>query len=283
MILLDYSQTAIAALMQQVNSNPKIKIEEGLVRHIVLNTIRSFNKQFKSKYGQMVICCDNRNYWRRGYFKHYKASRKKNRDKSAHDWTMIFETLNKIRDEIKQHMPYRVVDVEGAEADDIIAILAARNSPHEDVLIISSDKDFTQLQKYDGVVQWSPYHKRFIKTDDPAAFLREHILRGDEGDGVPNFLSDDDTFVSDKRQKPINSKKLSEWLVQNPSVFCDTDAKVMGFARNQVLVDFDYIPKEIGERIVNAFQDSKPGSKSGLLNYLIANKMKNLIEVAGDF
>ncbi len=283
MILLDYSQTAIAALMQQVNNNPNLEVSEGLVRHITLNTIRSFNKQFKSKFGQMVICCDNRKYWRRDYFPYYKASRKKNRDKSVHDWSMIFDTLNKIRDEIKEHLPYKVIDVDGAEADDIIAILSARMSPHEEVLIISSDKDFAQLQKYNGVRQWSPYHKRFIKTDDPSAFLREHIIRGDEGDGVPNFLSDDDTFISDKRQKPINSKKLAAWLTADPKVFCETVEMDRGFKRNQVLVDFDYIPKEIGQRVVNEFENSKPGSKSGLLNYLIANKLKNLIEVAGDF
>jgi hypothetical protein len=283
MILLDYSQTSIAALMQQINSNPKLKIDEGLVRHITLNTIRSFNKQFKSKYGKMVICCDNRNYWRRGHFKYYKASRKKNRDKSAHDWTLIFETLNKIRDEMKLHLPYNVVDVEGAEADDIIAVLSARMSPHEEVLIISSDKDFAQLQKYENVTQWSPYHKRFIKTDDPEAFLKEHILRGDEGDGVPNFLSDDDTFVTDKRQKPINSKKLSEWLTQDPNQFCVNETMLKGYARNRMLVDFNYIPKEVTQSIIDTFDESKPGSKSGLLNYLIANKLKNLIEVAGDF
>lgn len=282
MILLDYSQSAIAALMVQVNSNPKLKIEEDLIRHIVLNMIRSFNKQFKSKYKTMVICCDNRKYWRKSYFPQYKAHRKKDREESDHDWTMIFETLNKIRDEVQQHLPYKVLNIEGAEADDIIAVLSAKYSPHEEILIISSDKDFVQLQKYDSVAQYSPFLKKFIKTSDPAATVREHILRGDRGDGIPNFLSPDDVFVNGGRQKPINNKKLVEWITADPNDFCSTEM-LRGFKRNQTLVDFDYIPEAIRRRIVDSYDSTNPGSKNGLLNYLIANRMKNLIEVCSDF
>ena len=268
--------------MVQVNSNPRLKIEEDLIRHIVLNMIRSFNKQFKSKYGPLVICCDSRKYWRKDYFPHYKAHRKKDREASDHDWTMIFETLNKIRDEVTKNLPYRVLNVEGAEADDVIAILSAKYSPHEEILIISSDKDFVQLQKFPKVAQYSPFLKRFIKTDDPKGTVREHILRGDKGDGIPNFLSEDDTFVAGKRQKSINSSKLVEWIDGNPNDFCSTEM-LRGFRRNQVLVDFDYIPQEISQKIVESYDNTVPGTKNGLLNYLIAHRMKNLIECANDF
>ena len=122
--------------MMHINSDPRAKIDEGLIRHIVLNSLRSYTKQFKAKYGNMVICCDSKKYWRREVFPFYKSNRKKDRDKSDFDWNLIFETLNKIRDELKQNLPYRVIEVEGAEADDIIAVLAGRMSPHEDILIL---------------------------------------------------------------------------------------------------------------------------------------------------
>ena len=146
-ILIDLNQVLIANLMQQLNQDKNQKLDEGLIRHMVLNSLRSYNKQFKSKYGKIIICCDSKSYWRREFFPFYKANRKKDRDKSGLDWNLIFLTLNKVRDELKENFPYKTIEVDGAEADDIIGVLAARLSKHEDVLILSSDKDFGQLQK----------------------------------------------------------------------------------------------------------------------------------------
>lgn len=283
MILVDLNQVLISNLMVQINSNPKAKLEEGLIRHIVLNSLRSYIKQFKSKYGDVVICCDSRKYWRRDVFPFYKSNRKKARDSSGFDWSLIFDTLNKIRDELKQNFPYRVIDVEGAEADDVIAVLAARYSPHEDVLILSSDKDFVQLQKYENVKQYSPILKRFISTDDPQAFVKEHIMKGDLGDGIPNFLSPDNTFAVGERQKRINKKKMSEWMRQHPTDFCVTDDMKRGYSRNTVLVDFDYIPDDIRKNIVETFETVKPSTKMNMLNYFIEKQLKHLVEVADEF
>lgn len=283
MLLLDLNQVLISNLMVQINSNPKMKIEEDLVRHIVLNSIRSYVKQFKSKYGDVVICCDNKKYWRRDVFPFYKAHRKKDRDESGFNWGLIFEVLNKIREELKQNFPYRVLDVEGAEADDIIAVLAARYSPHEDILIISGDKDYIQLQKYDNVKQYSPILKRFISTSDPSQFLKEHIIKGDRGDGIPNFLSPDNTFALGERQKSLNKKKLVEWLNQNPTDFCVTDEMKRGYSRNKMLVDFDSIPESIRKNIVHAYETTKPNTKMKMLNYFVEKRLKSLTEVADEF
>jgi 5'-3' exonuclease len=283
MILVDLNQVLISNLMIQINSNPKTKIEEDLVRHIVLNSLRSYSKQFKSKYGKLVICCDSRKYWRRDVFPFYKSHRKKDRDKSDFDWGLIFDTLNKIRDELKTSFPYKVIEVESAEADDVIAVLAARFSPHEEILILSSDKDFVQLQKYDGVQQYSPILKRFIRTEDPKMFVKEHIIRGDRGDGVPNFLSSDSSIASGERQKSINNKKLKEWLKDSPSNFCETDVMKHGWSRNQLLVDFDHIPVSLQEQIVNAYDNTKASTRNDLLNYLIEKRMRNLLETLDEF
>lgn len=283
MLLIDLNQVLISNLMQQLGSDPKLKLEEGLIRHMVLNSLRSYTKQFKNKYGDVVIACDSKKYWRRDVFPFYKANRKADREKSPFDWHLIFETLNKIRTELKENFPYKIVEVEGAEADDIIAVLTARVAPHEEVLILSSDKDFVQLQKYPNVAQYSPILKRFVKTENPAEYIKEHIIRGDRGDGIPNFLSPDNTFVIGERQKVINKKKLVEWINSDPQQFCVNEVMLRGYMRNQMLVDLDFIPEDLKQSIVEVYEDTKPASKQKMLNYFIENRLKNLIEVLDEF
>jgi 5'-3' exonuclease len=282
-ILIDLNQVLISNLMQQIGSNPKMKLDEDLIRHMVLNSLRSYARQFKSQYGDIVVACDSKHYWRRDIFPFYKAHRKKDREKSEFDWHLIFDTLNKIRDELKENFPYKVLEIDGAEADDIIAVLTARLSPHEGVLILSSDKDFVQLQKYDNVVQYSPILKRFIRTENPAEFIKEHIVRGDKGDGIPNFLSPDNTFVAGERQKVINSKKLKEWINSDPKSFCVTDVMLRGYKRNQMLVDLDFVPENIQSAIVEAYDRPKTGSRNKMLNYFIEKRLRLLIECLDEF
>lgn len=282
-ILIDLNQVLISNLMCQISSNPKIKLDENMIRHMALNSLRSYAKQFKNKYGDIVVACDSKKYWRREVFPFYKAHRKTDREKSAFDWSLIFETLNKIRDELKLNFPYRVLEVEGAEADDIIAVLSARLSENEEILILSSDKDFVQLQKFANVTQYSPILKRFIKTENPLEYIKEHIIKGDRGDGIPNFLSPDNTFVVGERQKVINKKKLIEWINSEPEKFCVTDNMLRGYKRNQMLVDLNFIPEKIKGQIVVAYDTVKPANKQKMLNYFIENRLKNLIEVLDEF
>lgn len=283
MILIDLNQVLISNLMQQIGSNPKIKLEEELIRHMVLNSLRSYVRQFKQKYGEIVICCDSKRYWRREVFPFYKSNRKKDREKSDFDWGLIFETLGKIREELKEYFPYKVLEVEGAEADDIIAVLSARSSISEEVLILSSDKDFVQLQKYENVTQYSPILKRYVKADNPHLYIKEHIIRGDRGDGIPNFLSADNVFALGERQKVINSMKLTEWLNMKPEEFCTNDNMLRGYKRNQMLVDLDYIPENLKQQIVEVYENTKPGNRQKMLNYFIEKKLRNLIEVIDEF
>ena len=282
MLLIDLNQVLISNLMQQIGGSPNAELSESLIRHMVLNSLRSYIKQFKSKYGEVVIACDSKKYWRREFFPFYKANRKKDRENSGLDWTLIFETLNKIRDELRQNFPYKVIEVEGAEADDIIGVLTAYQR-NEDILILSSDKDFVQLQKYPNVTQYSPILKRYIKTDDPRKYVMEHIIRGDRGDGIPNFLSSDNVFAAGERQKVINTKKLQEWMTKDYTEFCINEQMLRGWKRNQQLVDLDYIPNDIREAIKNAYEDTKPVNKQQLMNYFIEKRLTNLISVLDEF
>lgn len=283
MILVDLNQVLISNLMVHVNADKKMKIDETLLRHMVLNSIRSYNTQFKSKFGELVIACDSRKFWRKDVFPYYKAHRKADREKSPLDWTAIFEILNLIKGELKQYFPYKVIEVEGAEADDIIAVLTSVYSKDEEILILSSDKDFVQLQKYPNVTQYSPILKRFIRTDNPEEFVKEHILRGDRGDGIPNFLSSDNTFVAGERQKVITKKKLAEWLKKEPDEICTTDLMLRNYKRNQLLVDLDFVPEKIKNTIQTVYNDTKPTSRQKLMTFFIEKKLKNLMEVINEF
>lgn len=282
MILVDLNQVMISNLMMQIGNHTNIKIEPGLIRHMVLNSLRAYRTKHKDKYGELVIACDNRHYWRKEVFPYYKAGRKKTREASEIDWTAVFETLNLIRDELKENFPYKVIDVHGAEADDIIGTLARKYSAHEPVLILSGDKDFMQLQRYKNVEQFSPIMKRWLRTDDPMAFLKEHIIKGDRGDGIPNFLSKDDVFVVGGRQKPVSKKKMDAWIDSDPEGFCDGEM-MRNFKRNEMLIDLSMTPQAIVEEIINQYENQEVAPRSGLLNYFVKNKLKLMIECLQDF
>ena len=283
-MLVDLNQVLISNLMQHIKMISKQhEMSEDLIRHMAINTIRANVKQFKNKYPNVILCCDNKHYWRKDYFPFYKSQRKVDREASGLDWSMIFDTLNRLRDEMKTYFPYKVLDVDGAEADDVIAVLTARLAPSAPVLILSSDKDFGQLQKYPNVTQYSPILKKFIKIDDPKSFIREHVLKGDRGDGIPNFLSPDNTFAAGERQKVLNTKRLQEWIAQDAEIFCTTDVMLRGYKRNQMLVDFDYIPDDIRTKIVEAYDNSKVATKEKMLNYFIEKGLKVMIESINDF
>ena len=282
MIIFDYNQVAISSLMEQIGSSKK-PVEEALVRHMILNVIRTYVKKFKSTHGpEVVIACDNRNYWRREFFPQYKAGRKKTRDASGHDWNSIFECLHKIKEELKEHSPYKVVDVDTAEADDIIATLAIRQSIHEKVMILSSDKDFAQLQRFDNVEQYSPILKKFIKEPLPTVQLKQIIIRGDKGDGIPNILSADDSIINGVRQKPITEAKIINWLNQAPEDFCEGEM-LRNYKRNEMMIDLTKVPEPLQKSIIDTYESAAGHTKQHFMNYMIANKLKNLIEVIDEF
>ena len=293
MIIIDLNQVMVSNLMMQLGNHTDAKIEEGLVRHMVLNAIRSYKQKFGEEYGEIIIACDDKNYWRRKIYPYYKANRKKSREESDIDWTTIFECFNKIRDELKEYFPYRVLKVDTAEADDIIGTLAQQYGSylvgHDTIkiLIMSGDKDFIQLQKFANVKQYDPVRKKFISHKNPELYLKEHIMRGDTGDGVPNFLSPDDVFVTKGRQKPIRQTNLDKWVNQSPETFGDIEligeTMVRGYKRNESLIDLSKIPSDIYNMVVAQYEEQKDKKRGDLLNYFIKFKLKNLMPLIGEF
>lgn len=292
MIIVDLQQVMIATLMRQLGSHQNAVLDENMLRHMVLNVLRSYRQKFA---GEMIIACDAPRSWRKDVFPYYKANRAKNREESELDWKLIFNTFHVLRAELKEFFPYRVIEVEGAEADDIIGTLAHKFGAdgdefgglvlgtQDDVLIMSGDHDFRQLQIYSNVKQFDPLQKKYIKVVDPVAYLKEHIIRGDAGDGVPNFLSADDCLVNKVRQKQIREDKLKVWLKQTPQEICDDDTKKRNWKRNEQLVDLRFTPAEIQNKILSEYESQAGKTRAKLTNYFIAKKLKHLHEHINEF
>ena len=283
MILVDLNQVMISNLMVQIGGQKDVELEEDLFRHMILNSLRSVRKKFNGDYGELVICCDDKNFWRRQRFPYYKANRKKYREQSDVDWSNLFNILNKVRDEIKSYFPYKVIQVESAEADDIIATLI-KNHDDEKILILSGDKDFIQLHAQNNVSQYDPVHKRWIKHKDPTRYLIEHIAKGDRGDGVPNMLSKDDVFVNGGRQKPMRTKYLDtlQGNVDEIESNIDNEEIKRGWLRNRMLIDLMYIPSEIKSSVIEQYKKPTNG-RDKMFNYFIKHKLKHLMEDISEF
>ena len=284
-ILVDYNQVIIASLFAGIGNHTNIDIDENLIRHMFLNSIRTNRKKFNDEYGELVICCDGKNSWRREAFPYYKANRRKNRDESEIDWNNLFNIMNTIRDELKEFFPYKVIHIDHCEADDIIGTIChdegtELNMGAEKHLVLSADKDYIQLQTYANVDQYDPIRKRWIRNDNPDKYLEEHILKGDSGDGVPNVLSADNCLAVGERQKAMTQKRMAA-LREGPD-FMDEETK-RRFYRNKMMIDLSQIPEKYTAQIREEYNQDKEVGRSELFNFFVKKKLKNLITDIQDF
>ena len=282
MILIDFNGIAIGNVVVQ-----RLSADENLIRHMILNSIRMYRQKFHREYGEVVIVADGAGNWRKDVYPQYKASRKKSRDESSIDWDEMFRIINMVRDEIRDNFPYKVMHQYGCEADDVIAQIAMETQEfgkHEPVMIVSADKDFIQLQKYDNIKQFSPMTKKYVKHDNPRLYMMEHIFRGDGGDGVPNVLSDDNVFVEGRRQSPVTKKKIEAWLEAEDLQSAMGDDIYRNFLRNKKLIDLTETPQNIKSEIINTYESQDPSkNKSKVFNYLIQKRCKLLLESVQEF
>ncbi len=287
MIIIDMNQISLASLMMHLNMTKAKKPDENMVRHMILNSVRMYRTMFSDEYGEVVLTYDSKHYWRRDFFPQYKSNRKKGREADNKNWDAIFEVLNKIKAEIKENLPYKFLEVYGAEADDIIATLCKHSqtekdrTKNENILIVSGDKDFIQLQKYVNVKQYSPILKKYVDGHNPDTYIKEHILKGDTSDGIPNVLSPDNTFTDGLRQRPLGKKKIETWLDMDTNTLHDEVKR--NYQRNQKLIDLSKIPNELENEILTEFHGAPFGDRSKLLNYFIKSRLKNLTETIGEF
>ena len=282
MILVDFSAIAVANIaVQKLN-------DEDMIRHMILNTLRMYRTKYKDKYGELVLACDGPNNWRKSVYPQYKANRRKGREESSFDWNAAFTIMNNVREEIKENFPYKVLHIDGCEADDIIAALAENTQEfgqYEDVMIISGDKDFVQLQRFENITQFSPVQKKLVVEKNPRAFLVEQIMRGDTSDGVPNVLSDDDTFVDGRRQTPLSSKKLDALIADlNEGELLYAAEWYRNYMRNKKLIDLSETPQDLKNVIIEEFNQSIPQTRRAMVfPYLINKRCNQLVESVQEF
>ena len=281
MILIDLSQIMMASTMMSMEKG-QTEADLDFVRHSVLNSLRMYRTTYVEEYGELVICCDDVNSWRREYFPLYKAGRNTTRAASPLNWSQIFECFDTIKTELKTIFPYKFIQVPKAEADDIIGYLSRQISGGEKTMIISSDKDFIQLH-HKNIQQWSPVTKKLVNGEEPNGYLFEHILKGDKSDGIPNILSADDSIVNGVRQKPITRKYIDNFVLHNAELSGRTDTEIRNFHRNEKLIDLKQTPKDICDLIWREYNKKPEGSRKNLLNFFVEKRLNNLIETIGDF
>lgn len=256
-ILIDVNQIVFGVLVSnfQHNSTPDI----NLIRHSIISRFLDIHIRFSEIYGDIVLCYDSNKYWRKGFFINYKSSRKEDRQKSSINWQELFDLSNILKNEFSKYLPYKLLCIDNAEADDIIAVLCKNNISNNSYnLIVSGDKDFKQLQKSKNTHIYNPQTQKLIyaNPDEACLYLKEHIIRGDRSDGIPNILSPDNSFVDNIRQKPITKKNIEKWIVQKDLDICAESTDIQyNYNRNQILIDFDYIPKELSQLILNIFNN----------------------------
>ena len=301
MILLDYSQVALSNILsfqrdiKRNSASDKTEDTINIIRHAVLSSIKFYKKKYGKEFGNVVIACDGKKYWRKEHFQYYKASRSANRAKSDLDWGLIFDTMSAIREDIVKYFPYKVIHIDRCEGDDIIAVLtkwAQENDfvteglyqEPQKILIVSSDKDFKQLHKYGNVKQWSPMQKKFVESGKIGEYLIEHIVRGDSGDGIPNIFSNDDVFVnSEDRHTAVTAKKLAKFLDKKFDA-CENDVERRNWDRNRLLVDFEYIPEDITNLVIDSYKTANVvGDKMSIYNYLVKHRCRMLLDDLQDF
>ena len=279
MILIDYNAIAISNVVAM-----KMEVDENMIRHMILNSIRMHRTKHKAKYGEIVICCDGGKNWRKDAFPQYKFKRKDARKESKMDWNELFRITNMVQQELKENFPYKVVEVNECEADDIIGViceLTQEFGKYEPIMIISGDKDFAQLQKYDNVAQYAPVQKKFIKTDTPRKQLMELVLKGDTSDGVPNVLSGDNVFVDGIRQTPLRQNKIAE-LINDPKSMGEEIYR--NYLRNKKLIDLSETPESVRKEIIyNYEQQDQWDNKGKVFPYLIDKRCRMLLESVEEF
>lgn len=292
MIIIDFNGVLIANIATATKELGK-DVSLDAVKQYFYRELLSLKGKFR-EYGEIVIACDSPHTWRKQYFPYYKVKRLESRKALPFSWELVIESIAAIQADMIEYFPYKVVKVDSAEADDIIAVVCRHVTGYKDglvlnpepIMICSSDNDFKQLQAIPSVKQWSPPAGKYVVESNPDRYLFEKILKGDVGDSVPNVLSEDADVANNIRQKPITVIRIDKWtshfVENNGELHPELDAEK--YARNKTLVDLmNCIPKELEDKIIETFENVKVAPKIKLSSYFIKTQMKSLYSELQNF
>ena len=258
MIIIDLSQILHAAVHSDMKTNgTKMPSERG-IRIYVLNKIQYVRSKFIREFGKETVIAVDNNSWRKEVFPHYKYKRKEDRKDDNLNWDVIHGYFSNIKAELKEHFPYAIMDVYGAEGDDIVAVMC--RSLAKPVIIIGQDKDYFQLHGKGNIKQYCPI-KDVLMTSVVSEIpynLFTHICRGDTSDGICSMINPSNCFVEGIRQKSLyktyieeaydNAKKgrLKEFLGKQTH---------KRFLENKTLIDFRCIPSDLSTKIIDTYNN----------------------------
>ena len=306
MILVDLSQIITACVYVGDASvcakHPSVQ-SKNMIKHSILNSLRANNMLHKKRFGRMLLATDFGS-WRYDVFPQYKHQRKLKRlnDDSGIVWEFVDEVKAELFDDLDNKFPWPLLRVKKAEGDDIIGTITKLVSETEisqdetdifgdasveEILILSSDQDNFQLHKYKNVFQYNQILGKMLKCPTkPRNSLLEKIVKGDPGDGIMNIKMHDNTFVDVIRQKPISQVFLDKFFAaEDPISICEDETQKTNYLRNEQLVSYEKIPEAIANEIISCYNSKlqRKNSKMSLMNYLVENKMTNLLSQIHDF
>lgn len=293
MIIEDFSRCAYATIHAFEDDIKKCGPEEleNLIRHAIISSFLTTKLRFSGQYGKLYIALDGMKNFRYGITDHYKCRRKKDRKDDGMPWQQIFEVLTKIKAEAKEFWPWQIVWSDYGEADDVMAVLveevANKNmvdtglmEEPEPVLLCTSDHDMYQLHRYKNVKQFCHRKQKYVDAGVPInqAFFNDWIMRGDDGDDVPNIFSDLAVFAEGRRQVPCIAKRTQP-ILEHKSIFDykGDPAIEKRIRENYQLIHFDGIPIDVRDDILENFKNGKAAPKMKMMKYLAQNGCKRLL------
>lgn len=299
-LLIDYSQLVIVSITGVFKTpDEQQELTSHQFKSVVLGTLKDLVKKYKSNYPDIIICCDNASepYYKRSFAPYYKAHRAEGRKDSNLNWEMIFSEMKILISELKENFNYKVIDIPGLEADDIIGYFATKgNSGEYKSMIISSDGDFTQLHSK-FTRQFSPVKQSLIEPKiSPFGDLVVKIIKGDSKDSVsPMKVQNTHSYNNNMKQSELNEVKRApsirkdelESYIKTGSL--ENLRKVIPeeyldrFDENVKLIDLSILPDELKEKIDKEYLVINNCNKSKLYQYLLSNKLTKLIQSIQDF
>lgn len=253
-ILIDFNNLAFRYFFLKEVAVYTPKPNFDVWRYMVCEVIHKW-MYLEKGINEVVIAVDDRNPWRKSYFSRYKESRKKKRDKTDVDFKLLYGAIDKLAADLKHFMPYKVLKVRGAEADDIIAILAMENRGQS--IVISNDEDYLQLCS-DYVRVWNPKNKKYSQCDDTELFIVRKSLMGQAKDDIFNVITPNDwgqtPETMGKRKPGFGPKSCDKVINEGYKEWLEKKDLQDNFKRNRILMDFGYIPQSMRNRIMTSYK-----------------------------
>lgn len=275
-MMFDFENLALRCFYGNKDIEPESEIPNyDFWEFLTFNSI--YRMLYKDRINEVILALDSQS-WRKIVYPHYKAHRKKSREESKVNWDLYSERKNKFLDELKEFIPFKIISVNRAEADDILGTLVNFNRVYNPI-IVSMDVDYMQLSKKARI--YNPIKKEFNKPIDTEKFLLYSALVGQKKDNIFNVKTPWD-WPETKKRPPMGEKGIDK-LIQNNELesFLDTPIEYEFpveienqesitykqtivprelYNINRKLIDFSCTPKVMADATINTYDNYVMGA-----------------------